>query len=550
MILSHLSQKQLQDAIGADTLARLEVLAPVLVPDSGDPTELYRRGNLLKILSAFSPAQLLRDRRFMRELLDAVPAAELSKLCEATGVGLKAHSFAERRDMLVSRGWSDPNYCGAFVEAAGLPRSFAPAEASNVPASELVASAEFPFKRLKDYQTSVYNAALYELSHPRSRFLVQMPTGSGKTRTAMELICDVLNDGRAPAVVTWLAHSEELCEQAIACFREVWAHLGARPARIHRVYGGVASIPGAAADAPAFVIMGFQKLKRLLENRPEDIAALAQRLALLVVDEAHRVLAPTYLAGARALLGSRTRVMGLTATPGRSVSASDQNEALADFFFGKTLTIAPPGGHSVLSYLRTIGVLSEVRMERLVTSASLRLTPTQRAAVERDLDYPPGFLSSLGADDVRNVELVRRLKALADAKQRVLFFACSVAHSKFICALLVYLGIPAAHVDGTTSPGERRAAIDAFRAGTVAVLCNFGVLTTGFDAPKTDVVFVSRPTRSIVLYSQMIGRGLRGPAIGGTPGCTVINVIDNIEGLPDEDSIYDFFSEYWNQEAR
>lgn len=61
------------------------------------------------------------------------------------------------------------------------------------------------------------------------------------------------------------------------------------------------------------------------------------------------------------------------------------------------------------------------------------------------------------------------------------------------------------------------------------MLCNYGVLTTGFDAPSVRCVVVARPTVSHVLYEQMIGRGLRGPAFGGTDQCLIIDVDDNIQ---------------------
>lgn len=59
------------------------------------------------------------------------------------------------------------------------------------------------------------------------------------------------------------------------------------------------------------------------------------------------------------------------------------------------------------------------------------------------------------------------------------------------------------------------------------------------------MVCIARPTQSIVLYSQMIGRGLRGPAIGGTEKCTLINVRDNIKNLPNYQRIFDYFDDYW-----
>ena len=71
------------------------------------------------------------------------------------------------------------------------------------------------------------------------------------------------------------------------------------------------------------------------------------------------------------------------------------------------------------------------------------------------------------------------------------------------------------------------------------------MLTTGFDAPNTDAVMITRPTNSPVLYSQMIGRGLRGPLIGGTEFCKMIDVRDNIGEFGDADTVYEIFEDYW-----
>ena len=108
------------------------------------------------------------------------------------------------------------------------------------------------------------------------------------------------------------------------------------------------------------------------------------------------------------------------------------------------------------------------------------------------------------------------------------------------------LGIRAAHVDGEIPKGRRGAIINEFRKNKIQILCNYGVLSTGFDAPKIDVVFISRPTASVVLYSQMIGRGLRGPSIGGTEECKIVDLIDNITGFGNEDKVYEYFDEYYS----
>ena len=92
---------------------------------------------------------------------------------------------------------------------------------------------------------------------------------------------------------------------------------------------------------------------------------------------------------------------------------------------------------------------------------------------------------------------------------------------------------------------ERHEKIDAFKRNRIQVLTNFGVLTTGFDAPNIDVVFIARPTLSVVLYSQMIGRGLRGSRVGGTDFVKVIDVKDNLERLPNVQEAFTFFNEFY-----
>jgi superfamily II DNA or RNA helicase len=113
-----------------------------------------------------------------------------------------------------------------------------------------------------------------------------------------------------------------------------------------------------------------------------------------------------------------------------------------------------------------------------------------------------------------------------------------------ICSLLLAKEVKCAHIDGGSGK-YRRKIIDEFKNNKIQVLCNFGILSTGFDDPKIDVVFMARPTNSIVLYSQILGRGLRGPKIGGTENCEIFTVFDNITNLPTNEKISEYFDEYF-----
>lgn len=105
-----------------------------------------------------------------------------------------------------------------------------------------------------------------------------------------------------------------------------------------------------------------------------------------------------------------------------------------------------------------------------------------------------------------------------NGKKRVLIFANGVKHSQELMLILrIKYGYKKAEsVDGATNPGIRRRIVKEFRNGEIPILCNFGVLTTGFDVPKIDTVIIARDVGSNALYTQMIGRGQRGPKPGGT----------------------------------
>ena len=109
--------------------------------------------------------------------------------------------------------------------------------------------------------------------------------------------------------------------------------------------------------------------------------------------------------------------------------------------------------------------------------------------------------------------------------------------------------INCAIVTGETNSIERRNSIEMFKdtASGLNIIINFGVLTTGFDAPKTKIAIISRPTTSIVLYHQMIGRVVRGEKQGGNKSCKVLTVVDTfLPGYKDLSDSFYFWEDIWN----
>jgi superfamily II DNA or RNA helicase len=173
---------------------------------------------------------------------------------------------------------------------------------------------------------------------------------------------------------------------------------------------------------------------------------------------------------------------------------------------------------------------------------SLENDPRFQEYFERFNDFHPDFLQRLGQERARNQRLIRILTELSP-EWPTLFFGCSVEHARAVSVLLRRSGRSVATVTAETRSATRRFVIEEFRSGRISVLCNYGVLTTGFDAPLVRAVVIGRPTASPILYEQMIGRGMRGPSFGGTEECLVIDVEDNIKF--GGQMAYQRYAEYW-----
>ena len=176
-------------------------------------------------------------------------------------------------------------------------------------------------------------------------------------------------------------------------------------------------------------------------------------------------------------------------------------------------------------------ILCDVYHKVLVSKSAINITMKDVSDVEAYGEFQAKTLNQIGASFERNALILKGIKHMRDAgRGKVLFFGCSVEHSRKIAiALKAMYGMKTKYVDSAMDLDSRIAAIQEFRAGDTEVLCNFGVLTTGFDAPGIDCVFVGRPVRSALLYTQMIGRGMRGTKNGGTEDMIIVDIDDNFQ---------------------
>ncbi|WP_410603313.1 DEAD/DEAH box helicase [Amycolatopsis sp. lyj-90] len=391
---------------------------------------------------------------------------------------------------------------------------------------EVFGPSQFP--RLHDYQERLAVRMFDLLCEPTpQRGMLCLPTGAGKTRVAVESVIRVIKDrGLEGKPVLWIAQTDELCEQAVQSWKFVWEKVGP-PGKltISRLWASHSASPVQAN--PHLVIATAAKLDKHL---PSDNYQWLLDPALVIVDEAHVSVAPTYTRILRqlGLAHNKTErpLIGLTATPFRNYN-DEETRRLIDRFGGRRLD---QGVFDEDPYraLQKLGMLAEIE-HRELAGTTTELDEAELAGMQLSFQQylPTATERRLASDATRNRRIIDEVEKLP-TDWPILLFATSVEHAKLMMAALNERGIPSATIDSATPSNERRQAIESYRSGRIRVITNYGVLAQGFDAPATRAVVVARPTYSRNVYIQMIGRGLRGPENGGSRSCLILDVKDNI----------------------
>ena len=433
--------------------------------------------------------------------------------------------------------WAGSTAAIRFVRSLGFSRAWA-GQRGKRRDSYLEVHGPFRLPPLHRYQekiaANVRSLLRGGLDQVTRRGLISLPTGSGKTRVAVQsLVAAICEDGFSGAVL-WVADRDELCEQAVEAWTQVWSAIGKpEPLRVTRLWGNQPNPE--RLDTPHVIVATIQTLATRLKRRDGWDNFLAD-IRVVVFDEAHRSIAPTSTSvlgelGLTRWKGSpRVRLIGLTATPYRGHNETE-TAWLVQRYGNNRLdrgAFRSSNQEEVVRELQEDGILATVDHE---TIEGGDFDPTERElALMADAPWLPKR-----AEDIltRNTDRTRRiLRACEDhiRKDRpALIFATSVEHAGILAALLSARGIRARAVSGKTEIATRRRIVDEFRNGDILALVNYAVFREGFDAPKTRVIVVARPVFSPNLYFQMIGRGMRGKRNGGNDRCLVLNVRDNIQ---------------------
>lgn len=301
--------------------------------------------------------------------------------------------------------------------------------------------------------------------------LIVAPTGSGKTFMGSRFASGGTSKGSR---VLWLAHREELIDQAAGALRDA----GCTPGII---------APWAPRSDSTLQVASIQTLLSRGQFPEADI---------LVLDEAHHHVSPEWTQIPKHYQERKTLIIGLTATPQRG-----DGVGLGNVFDSMVVACQP---------------------RELISSGHL-----VRAVVKR----PPRQSKALADHPVQ------AYREYASGR-RAIVFCQSVQHASKLAHEFTAFGFPAASVDGKMDRDERRRAIARFRVGELRVLTNMHVLTEGFDARETDCVILARGFTTEGAYIQAVGRGMRKADGKSDCLVLDLRGSSHEHGLPDDDRLF------------
>lgn len=344
--------------------------------------------------------------------------------------------------------------------------------------------------QLRPYQQQAVDAVIHHFRRRSEPAVLVLPTGAGKSLVIAELA------RKAKGRVLVLAHVKELVAQN------------------HGKYQALGLQQGLQADLFSAGLGQKENLRRVVFGSIQSVARnlprFSEPVSLVIIDECHRVGEEEdsqyhQLIGHLKSHNPALKILGLTATPYRLGLGYIYNY----HYRGMVRTTEPRFFADCIFELP----LRQMIKQGYLTPPRLIDAPAVHYDFSRLLPRENGLFSD--ADIERELKrqtrvtphIVRQIIEYAQDRQGVMIFAATVEHAREVTGLLP--DGTAALITGETPLPERDRLIDAFKARTLKFLVNVAVLTTGFDAPHVDLIVVLRPTESLSLYQQIIGRGLR-----------------------------------------
>lgn len=324
--------------------------------------------------------------------------------------------------------------------------------------------------QLRDYQYDVVDSGRQLVSVGRKKIIFQMSTGAGKTAVGAHVLERATSKG---AHAHFWVHRRELLKQSVLAMDKAGVECGI-------IAAGFPARPSAPVQ-----VCSIQSLPRRLPT--------IRKPNIIIVDECHHSASSTwsklieYYADAV--------VIGLTATPWR-LDGSGLGKWYTDMVLG-------PSTQELIEQ----GWLSRYR---LFCPTQIKTETLHSMAGE----YNPKEVDELMKASPVVGDAIHHYKKYVMGKRAVMFL-WSIESSVEMTAKLNAMGIPAAHIDGTTPEAQRDQALRDFAAGRIWVLCNVDLISEGLDIPSIEALFMLRPTKSLSRFLQMVGRAMR-PSEGKT----------------------------------
>ena len=365
------------------------------------------------------------------------------------------------------------------------------------------------------------------------RTLLVLPTGGGKTLTAAYwLLRNAVDQNKK---ILWLAHRHLLLEQAA----EAFARNAYTDTMVNRTVFNYRIISG-MHDKPVHI----QKTDRILIASKDSMIRSLDKLKnwlngeeiYLVIDEAHHAVAKSYKKIIQYVADhtKSMKLLGLTATPFRT--SEDEQGALKQVFTDDIVY------KTDLDALIKKGILATPTFIDCNTNIQFteHLGIQALKSIENLDTLPENIANDIADNKERNRIIVEKYLHNYEKYGQTIVFALNKVHaialnklfnekgkaygirSEFIISEVqdMITGITISNADN-----ERK--IEAYRNGEIQVLINVNILTEGTDLPKTHTVFLTRPTVSTTLMTQMVGRALRGLKAGGTKEAYIVSFVDD-----------------------
>lgn len=307
--------------------------------------EKWSRKKIIEMIDCLYGVNLLRDKKIIERILRAMPINDLTNLCRRFCQSL----LEQNPDSIcseISGNWGNNDSSRRVLSELGVDENIFEIQKKNEVAVTTVVDSPERFYELLDYQFYIKQQALHILNSENqlARFLIHMPTGTGKTKTSMHIITNYLNFTlKKQGLVIWVAHTTELLQQAYETFVTTWTHLGDGEINAYRIWADN-SIEDSDIQLNGIMFCGIQKLIVLSKSDEKLFNRLVLDCRLFVFDEAHKAAATETRKIVEAFMtkkqGMENRfLMGLTATPGRTTDYSDDNKKFSNMFDDNIISI-------------------------------------------------------------------------------------------------------------------------------------------------------------------------------------------------------------------